>query len=120
MFRYLSILAAAGVFGAAAGLFAADTDWKFDKVVLTNGAVLRGLILQETSTGMRFQNVRRQPGRPTVVFSTNLTRGEIAGVERLSAADRKRLQDRLKEIENAGPAEKLKEELLALETIDWG
>src|SRR4051812_49285644 len=83
---------------------AADPEWRFDQVVLTNGAVLRGLILEETPTGVRFQNVRRAPGRPTVSFTTTLTRGEIAAIQGLPAAAREQLAARLKELEEAGPA----------------
>ncbi len=84
-----------------------------------NGAVLRGLILEDTPAGIRFQNVRRQPGRPTVVFTTTLARAEIATVERLSGADRDRLRSRLRELAEAAPAEKQREERLELEPIPW-
>jgi hypothetical protein len=117
MTRLFAIVAAANLF--AAGSQAAEADWQFEKVHLTNGAVLRGLILDETAGGVRFQNVRRQPGRPTVVFTVTLTRGEIAAVERLPAADRDRLKAKLKELEDAGPVEKARQEQLELERIEW-
>jgi hypothetical protein len=98
---------------------AADADWKFDQLVLTNGAVLRGLILDDNPAGVRFQNVRRAAGRPTVLFTTTLTRDEIARIDRLSAADREVLATRLRELEEAGPAEKQREERLELEPIAW-
>ena len=103
----------------AAGAGAAEPEWSFDQIRLTNGAVLKGLILDETPAGIRFQNVRRQPGRPTVVFTTTFTRAEIAAVERLSAADRGTLRTRLQELAEAGPAEKQREERLELEPMAW-
>jgi hypothetical protein len=118
MFRIVPLVAAAGLFATAAR--AADADWQFEQVRLTNGAVLRGLILDETPARITFQNVRRQPGRPTVVFTTTLDRSEIAAVDRLPAADRDRLRARLHELEEAAPAEKQREERLELEPIAWG
>ena len=107
----------------AGGLFAdgiaADADWQFDQIRLTNGAVLKGLILEETPNGIRFENVRRHPGRLTVVFTTTFTKAEIAGIDRLAAADRDRLRGRLRELAEAGPAEKQREERLELEPMVW-
>ena len=111
------ILLAAAVL--TAGVAAADAEWQFDQIRLNNGAVLRGLILDETPAGVRFQNVRRQRGRSTVVFTTTLGKAEIAAVERLSAADREVLRGRLRELAEAGPAEKLRAERLELEPIPW-
>lgn len=98
----------------------APLPWKFDTVQLKNGAVLRGLLGDETPTGTRFQNVRRQPGRPTVVFPTTLKHAEIARIERLNDEDRKVLQERLRELEQNGPqAEKERLDALVLESIAW-
>src|SRR5262245_24987383 len=98
---------------------ASEPPWEFDKVVLANGAVLRGLILEETPAGMRFQNVRRAPGRPAVLITFTLSRGEILKVEPLSAAQRERLAARVRELEEAGTAEKQRAERLEFETIPW-
>jgi hypothetical protein len=98
---------------------AADAEWQFDQIRLNNGAVLRGLILEETPAGVRFQNVRRQIGRSTVIFNTTFTPSEIASVERLSVADRDRLKARIRELEEAGSAEKQREDRLDLEPIAW-
>jgi hypothetical protein len=98
---------------------AADSDWQYDKICLRNGAVLEGLILEDTPAGVRFQNVRRRPGRPTVMFTTTFPRAEIVTVEPLPAADRARLRTRLRELEEAGPAEKQRTERLELERISW-
>jgi hypothetical protein len=102
-----------------AGAAAAEAEWQFDQIRLTNGAVLKGLILEETPAGIRFENVRRHPGRLTVVFRTTFARYEIAAVDRLSAADRDRLQIRLRELAEAGPAEKQRAERLELEPMAW-
>src|SRR5262245_12381855 len=72
--------------------------WKFEQLKLKNGTVLQGLIVEQTPTGVRFQNVRQKPGRPTVVFYTTFTANEIESVERLEAADREQLQARLREL----------------------
>ena len=104
----------------AGGAVAADGEWQFEQVTLANGAVLRGLILEETPAGVCFQNVRRHPGRPTVIFTTTLARAEIAAIERLPAADRELLRTRLHKLEESGTVEKQREERLELETISWG
>jgi hypothetical protein len=108
------------VLALAGPVLAADSDWQFEQVRLRNGRVWYGLILEETPAWVRFQNVRRQPGRPAVIFSTTLLPAEIADIQRLPAAEHERLKGRIKKLEEAGPAEKQREERLELETIDWG
>jgi hypothetical protein len=108
----------------AAGLLAAQTGtpaegWKFDVLRLKNGAVFRGLILEDTPAGVRFQNVRQQPGRPTVLFCTTFTRAEIDAVERLPADERDRLKARLRDLDTTGQAEEQRMEQLELEPIAW-
>src|SRR5260370_29729984 len=78
--------------------------WKFDIVHLKSGVVLRGLLGEETPRGTSFQDVRRKPGRPIVIFHTLLRPVEVARVERLAADDRKLLQDAIQEIEHNAPA----------------
>jgi hypothetical protein len=117
--HFSSIVTVAIALAAAPRVLAAEAEWQFEQVRLINGAVLRGLILEETPIGIRFQNVRRHPGRPTVVFTTSLVRAEIAGVDRLPAAEREKLRTRLRELAEAGPAEKAREERLELEPIAW-
>jgi Protein of unknown function (DUF1570) len=97
----------------------AGGDWKFDLIYHRNGAVFRGLVLDETPAGVRFQNVRRQPGRPTVVITTTFARGEILRVEKLSDADRDLLKARLQEIDPSGRGERQRMEKLELEPIPW-
>lgn len=118
-FRWAVLAVLLGTSAPFAGDPPTGPEWKYDLVRLTTGAVLKGLILEETPTGMRFQNVRRRPGRPTSLFTTTLESSEIASVDRLGAADREQLRARVKELEQAAPAEKEKIESLELETIDW-
>jgi len=95
-------------------------EWKFDQIQLKNGAILKGLIFEETNGLIRFHNIRRKPGRPTVVFQTSIRLSEIANVDRLTAADRQVLQSRLQELEESTPqAEKERMEGLTLEPIPW-
>src|SRR5260370_747292 len=99
----------------------APAPWKFDVVHLKSGVVLRGLLGEETPRGTRFQDVRRRPGRPIVIFHTVLRPGEVARAERLSDDDRKVLQERIQEIEqNAPEAEKERLGALELQPIVWG
>ncbi|HEY1379924.1 MAG TPA: DUF1570 domain-containing protein [Gemmataceae bacterium] len=114
---------AAGVLLAVGVLLAADAptepEWKFDQVRLKNGAVLRGLILDETPAGVRFENIRRHPGRPTVRLTATFAPAEIASIDHLSDADRAELKARLKALEEAAPAEKQRADRLDLEPIPW-
>lgn len=112
-------LAIAVVVMTVASSPAADPPWQFDEVVLANGAVLQGLILEQTPAGMRFQNVRRTPGRPAVVFTTSFTPKEIATFKKLKGPEREKLVARLHDLEAAGTAEKHRAERLELDTIPW-
>jgi hypothetical protein len=96
-----------------------ESDWKYDVVRLKNGAVFRGLILSETPAGLHFQDVRRHPGRPTVLFTTSFARAEIAAVERLTDGERDRLRARLRGLDPTGETEKQRMERLELEPIAW-
>src|SRR6266446_8702181 len=57
--------------------------WRFDIVHHKNRRVFRGLILEETPTDIRFQDVRQRPGMPTVLFTTTFPRSEVIRIERL-------------------------------------
>jgi hypothetical protein len=96
-----------------------DHAWKFDVIRHKNGAVFRGLILGETPAAVRFQIVRRQPGRPTVLLNTTFSRAEIDTVERLPDAERERLKERLRDLDPIGQTEKERMEQLVLEPIPW-
>jgi hypothetical protein len=96
----------------------AGSAWQFDVVRLKNGSVLRGLILEQTAAGIRFQDVRQKPGRPTVVFFTTITSAEIDEVERLEESERDQLRQRLRDL---GPEQSEKQKMgrIELEPCDW-
>jgi hypothetical protein len=93
-------------------------DWSFDVLHLKNGTALNGLIVGETDSAVQFQNVRRQPGRPTVVFFTTLRKSEIDHCDRLDDKGRELLSDRLKELDPHG--EKSRMERIDLKPAAWG
>src|SRR5438874_9261558 len=76
--------------------------WSYDEIVLTNGAKLQGLILSETAIEVRFQSIRRPPGKPTFTLTSKVPRSEIASVRPLSEADRGMLKERLAELDQDG------------------
>jgi flagellar biosynthesis chaperone FliJ len=95
--------------------------WKFEKLHLKSGVCFQGLLVEETASGVRFQNVRQAPGRPTVIIETIFPRNEVAGIDRLADADRERLQARIRELEqSSGTGEKERLPGLELETVAWG
>src|SRR5262245_5293752 len=63
--RVVPLMVLAALLGLFSVVSAAD-DWKFDVLRLKNGAVFRGLLIEETDAEVRFRNVRRSPGQPTV------------------------------------------------------
>ena len=95
------------------------SDWKFDAIHLRNGSILRGLIVEESPTHIRFQNVRRQPGRPTVVFTTVLARSDITRCDKLSEQDRLLLKARLDQLDPAKEGERQRMEELDLQRASW-
>ena len=95
------------------------SEWSFDKLKLKNGVVLKGLIVEETATAVRFQHVHRLPGRPTVCMTSLFFRSEIDKLDKLSDADREILRNRLKEIDTTGEGERKHMETLELRTVDW-
>jgi hypothetical protein len=95
------------------------SEWSFDRLKLKNGALLKGLILEETQTAVRFQRVYRLPGRPTICMTSNYFRSEIDKLEKLSDADREILRNRLNEIDPTGEGERKRMESLDLQVIEW-
>jgi hypothetical protein len=109
----------------ATGAGRADTPvpqpWPLEVVVLRNGAILRGLILENSNGTIRFQCVERHKGRATVSFRTVFSSAEVEHVEPLPAEQRLVLQAHLKELEQSTPeGEKERMEGLDLEAIPWG
>jgi len=93
--------------------------WTFDEIVLTNKAKFQGLILAEGTDRIRFQTVRRQPGRPTVTLTDTFHHSEIAKVHRLPEAERQLLRERLAELDPTGRSEQERMESLTLATAAW-
>jgi hypothetical protein len=95
--------------------------WPLDEVRSTNGAVYRGLILSESSAGIEFQVVLRNPGRPTLTYTTSFSysKREIASVKRLTAADRAVLKEKLADLDPKGEGEEKRMETLELTQTDW-
>jgi hypothetical protein len=93
--------------------------WKFDELVLLNGSKFVGLVLEETADDVRFRIVSRQPGRPTVWLTTTFTKLEVASTHKLSDADRRRLVERLAELDPSGKGERARMDALEITPADW-
>lgn len=97
-----------GVALAALGTasFAAEppaSRWKLEKLFLRDGKVFDGLVVEESPVQVRFLDVRRKPGRPTVIIQTTFPRGEVKRIERLpNEAQRRQLAEQLKAFDPAG------------------
>src|SRR5947209_3156492 len=77
---------------------AAADDWKFDVVHLKNGNTIQGLIVEDSPGEVRVRSVNRHPGKPMVVLTVTLQRGEVERLELLEGADREQLVERLKSL----------------------
>jgi hypothetical protein len=97
---------------------AAGDDWRFDVLVLKNGATFPGLLVKESPLQIEFKPIRRQPGSPTVVIWTVFYPSQIKTIQRLDASERRRLIERLKALDPN--AEVLQMERLKLEPLLWG
>jgi hypothetical protein len=82
-------------------------DWPFDVLKLKNGVTHKGMLLEETSTDVRFMVVGRAPGRPTVRVTFKFTKNEVAKLDKLSEEDRESLRAKLDEIDPNSEARKL-------------
>jgi hypothetical protein len=97
----------------------AGTAWKFDVVRLKKGAEFHGLLVEKNSAFVKFINIRRNPGRPTVVLPTTFTRNEIENIEEISEEERGLLRAKLKNLESEQSA-KNKLHQIQLEPCEWG
>lgn len=108
---------------AAGAAAAADppglAPWPFDELTLTNGGAFHGLLIDDLPQGVRFQVVRRAPGRPTVTLTLWFDRAEVAGVKKLSDADRAVLREKLASLDRDGSGERARMDALELEPADW-
>ncbi len=93
--------------------------WKFDELLLLNGSKFIGLVLEDSTDNVRFRIVSRQPGRPTVTLTTTFAKSEVVSTRKLSDADRKRLTDRLAELDPSGNGERARMDALELQPADW-
>jgi hypothetical protein len=94
--------------------------WKFDKVRLKDGKVFVGLVVEELPAEVRFYDVRQKPGRPTVVVFTTFAKDEVEAVDKLGPAERKRLIQRLRDLDPTGKEEDLRVKGLELNLAQWG
>jgi hypothetical protein len=115
LFAVLPVAALAGQPGQPNGL----SNWSFDEITLKNGSTFHGLILSDTPDGVRFRDVSRRPGRPTITMTSFITRAEIAKVKPLPDADRAVLRERLAELDPSGAGERERMESLELVQTDW-
>ena len=80
-------------------------DWAFDVLKLKNGVVHKGLLLEEGPTGVRFQIIRRLPGRPTVWLTVAFKKDDVGKLEKLTDDERAALKAKLEEIDPSPEAE---------------
>jgi hypothetical protein len=114
------MLRRAALLAALLGVAADAPDWPMDVLHLRNGKRLTGLVVRETERHVQFQNVRRRPGRPTVVIASTFDRAEVARVERIGDDDRRRLVARLAELDPTGEREQEKMGRIELHPAVWG
>jgi hypothetical protein len=113
-------LACAVVLGlnlSVAGEPAPTGEWKLEVLHLKNGRTVRGLVVNETSATISFENIRQNPGRPTVHIFTRYARDEVESIERLGAKEHEQLAARLKALDPEG--EKKWEQALELKPAPW-
>jgi len=119
LLRALAALALAVVPAFAAPSPPLTPEWPFDVLKLKNGVVHKGLLLDEGPDGVRFQIVKRAPGRPTVWLTLMFAKAEVARLDKLSDDDRAVLKAKLEEIDPSPAAEARRLEKLDLKVVDW-
>ncbi|MBY0526142.1 MAG: DUF1570 domain-containing protein [Gemmataceae bacterium] len=98
----------------------AGGSWKCDKLQLKSGNVFHGLIAEETPTEVRFYEVRQKAGRPTVVVFTTFARREVESIVKLDDHERRRLTQRLKDLDPTGKEEDLRVKSLDMKPALFG
>jgi hypothetical protein len=118
LLRALAALAilAVPVFGAPPAL---TPEWRFDVLTLKKGPVHKGLLLDDGPDGVRFQIVKRAPGRPTVWLTVFFGKEEVARLDKLSNDERAALKAKLEEIDPSPEAEARRLEKLDLQVVEW-
>lgn len=95
-------------------------DWQFDILRLKNGGVLKGMLVDEDENEVRFCIIARNTGAPTrPTTTTTIPRNEIAGIDRLDAKERKKLEERLQTLDLTGEGEKARMKSLQLKSVPW-
>lgn len=95
-----------------------DVAWPTERIELTDGRVLRGLVEEETGGHLQFLEVRRRPGQTPSLVRRFLAAGEIAKLDRLSAEDRAELARRLDAVERRAAIEAGRMPNVELEQVD--
>jgi hypothetical protein len=93
--------------------------WPMDVLVTRSGRRFTGLLVKETPSEYVFHNVRRLPGRPTVIFASAFPRDEVEKVETITAEQRAELQARLADLDPFGHGERERMGLLELKPVAW-
>lgn len=93
-------------------------EWPFDRLQLRNGVSHEGVILEESPGIVRFQIVRRFPGRPTVWFTCIFRINEIEKVTKVTEEERTALKNKLLELDPTAEARRL--ERMDFKPCDWG
>lgn len=93
-------------------------DWPMDFIKLKNGVTHKGVILEESPNAIRFQIIRRFPGRPTVWYTCIFRNNEIDKLERVTAEERVLVKTKLVELDPATEARRI--EKLDIRPSGWG
>lgn len=93
-------------------------DWQFDLIHTRNGKVHQGLLVAETPDFIKFWRIIRSPGHPTRRMFWSYESADITRIERLSADQRRILQERIQALEP--DHEKQCQERLVLRPVAWG
>jgi Protein of unknown function (DUF1570) len=76
-------------------------EWKFDTIHMKSGRQLKGLLQEETPDLVRFSRIEHRVGEPPRPIFAEISRSEIASIERLSPEERRALQALVKELQPA-------------------
>lgn len=104
--------------GDPPGLVTAEP-WKMERIYLSHGEVLEGLVLSESPTEISFRWVQRRPGKRTLVQDLSLQSREVLRLERLPEQDRTALAAKLTELTRRAHIEAEQMKKLTLTRIKW-
>jgi hypothetical protein len=94
-------------------------EWKLEVLHLKNGRTVRGLVVNETPSGIEFQDIRQYPGRRTRTFFTRFAREEVESIGRLSTKEHEQLAARLKGLDPEGKGAQKWMQELELKPAPW-